>query len=148
MRWRWRQWTTAPRASELPRREPPSPADDCAAFLDGRYARWLLAQGREVPGWAWLNQAAHAPHLDLLVVAVAQPVPVGPPAWASASRLVAQEVIGRVRSAEELDRLREEVLVPLELDLARTPLCPPLTPGQLVTLVRATLDADWAPVRR
>lgn len=130
-----------PAATPAPRKAEHDITADCAAFLDGRYAEWLLDRGRPVPPWVWLNQAAHASHLDLLV-AMTQITPIGPPGWAGARHAIALELLRVVDDIEQLEWTRREVLVPLELDLARATLDPPLTPGQLVALVRSTLATD------
>ena len=130
-----------PESRPAPRAE--SPVDELCAFLGGRYADWLADHGRAVPTWAWLNQAAHAPHLDLAMAAVLQPSGGADAPWQVAQRAIALEVMMSVADGDELDELRQDVLVPLELDLARADLVPPLTPGQVVALVRATVDADW-----
>ena len=130
-----------PESGPAPRAE--SPVDELCAFLGGRYAVWLAEHGRRVPTWAWLNQAAHAPHFDLAIAAVVEPLEGAAAAWQVAQHTIALEVMSSVADREELDELRREVLVPLELDLARVDLVPPLTPGQLVALTRATLGADW-----
>jgi len=142
-----REDATAPAAADQgahgARRPIAAVTDELCAFLEGRYAEWLAEHGRPVPAWAWLNQAAHAPHVHVALAAVMQESELLDGAWKAARRTIAQEVIVSVADGAELDELRHDVLVPLELDLARVDLVPPLTPRQLVALTGATLDADW-----
>ena len=124
-------------------RPPVRIGDDCVAFVNGRYVEWLVEHGHPVPVWAWLNQAAHGSELDVLNTAIAELPPGIPPPWAGCRRAIAQAVAAVITTTDELATLRRDVLVPLELDLARARLSPPLTPGQLVSLVAVTIDADW-----
>ena len=115
--------------------------DDCEAFLAGQYAEWLLRRRQPVPPWAWLNQAAHAAPMDVLFAATLPPAAATSP-WTAARRAIAIDVLRAVRDVDQLDALRRQVLVPLELDLARAALEPPLSPTQLVALVSTTLEAE------
>jgi hypothetical protein len=119
-------------------------ADECEAFLEGRYARWSLYHQRVTPAWAWLNQAAHGPWATLLEEATRAPSPVLPDGWGAASHDIALAVVGAAADPAELGRLQHDVLVPLELDLARSEIDPALLPCELARLVSATVDAERA----
>ncbi len=95
-------------------------ADECEAFLAGRYPHHLFASGAAIPPWAWLNPLAHAQPGALVAIARHQPDPGESIAtWSGAIGRLASEILeltGQDRIA--LRRLQLNLLVPLELRLA------------------------------
>ena len=109
-------------------------ADECQAFLDGTYARYLVERGKAVPVWAWLNLVAHGDEVQL------GPLALGEDDWVPAVWRPALSRLARLATPS----VQHDVLVPLELELLATRLVPELTPGQLTSLVEAVLGASPA----
>jgi hypothetical protein len=92
------------------------------AFLEGRIVEQLVAAGRVVPTWAVLNKLAHATPTELADLAEADggpwntPVP-REPAYRGAQRLLARRLLARGAAPDEITRIQQVVLVPLELAL-------------------------------
>jgi hypothetical protein len=93
------------------------------AFLEGRIVEHLVAAGRVVPTWAVLNKLAHATPTelaDLADLAEANGVPGNTPlprepAYRAAQRLLACRLLARGAVPDEITRIQQAVLVPLEL---------------------------------
>jgi len=88
-------------------------ADECEAFLAGRWAGVRQDSTRALPVWAWLNPIAHG-DLEQVRTIAAVINPVSGPERLQA--VVAQAVLSAV-PAGELGTVQREVLVPLELRL-------------------------------
>jgi hypothetical protein len=95
-------------------------ADECEAFLAGRWAETREDTTRPLPMWAWLNPIAHGDLEQVRALAAVVDPPSGPERLQAA---VAQAVLGAL-PATELPRVQREVLVPLELRLLGSPTSP------------------------
>lgn len=118
------------------------PTADVSAFLLGRYADELDAAGTPVPVWAWTNLLAHGSAREL------RDATRGTydgwrdsRRWRSARALLAAEVIARTRRGATLCDLQQDLLVPLELELARRREVWRWAPEQLVYAVRSAMAA-------
>lgn len=90
-------------------------ADQCDAFLSGRYRTILVERSRPVPAWAWLNPLAHGD--DEMVAALARM-----PAWddspeACVARLARRTLLKMRDEHVSLAEVQHAVLIPLELAL-------------------------------
>ena len=108
-------------------------AEECEAFLAGRWADCRRLQDRPLPRWAWLNQAAHA---DVGRLREAAARPADKTSWRGddIQAVLARAVLAASASGD-LARLQREVLVPLELRLMDAV----MSPRRAVELVTATL---------
>jgi len=95
-------------------------ADECEAFLAGRWAETREDTSRPLPMWAWLNPIAHGNVEQVRALAAAVNPASGPGRLQAA---VAQAVLGAVPGSE-LRRIQRELLVPLELRLMGSPASP------------------------
>lgn len=114
------------------RRTPPRDglAEECTAFLIGRYADLLSTDGMPVPVWAWLNLLAHGTQDELRRAACDLATCDG---WAQARAFMAGEVCDAIDSGPAiLDQLQRHVLVPLELEVAACPSASRWSSPQLV----------------
>lgn len=123
-------------------------AEDCEAFVAGRYAEHLERLGCPVPTWAWLNGLAHGDLDRLESLAAGRLKQVGwhrsglrlASTWPSAVAFLAGEVLDLVRSGRaDLGELQLRVLRPLEEDVWCRPERHPHRPNQLVSAVLADL---------
>lgn len=121
------------RPAELRRRrrdEVASLADECTAFLDGRYVELLQAAGSPIPVWAWMNLLAHGTDAEIREAAARLPDVEG---WERARSFVAAELVDAVDASDtSMDDVQREVLVPLELDVLQCCSSDTWTAGQLV----------------
>jgi hypothetical protein len=90
------------------------------AFLEGRIVEHLVAAGRVVPTWAVLNKLAHASPTELADLAERGGIPGNTPlsrepAYRAAQRSLACRLLARGAVPEEITRIQQTVLVPLEL---------------------------------
>jgi hypothetical protein len=108
-------------------------AEECEAFLAGRWADCRRSQDRPLPRWAWLNQAAHA-DVGRLREAAAWPADKTSRRGDDIQAVLARAVLAASASGD-LVRLQREVLVPLELRLMEAV----MSPRRAVELVTATL---------
>ena len=90
---------------------------DCEAYVAGWYAEHLIVQGRRVPPWAWLNQAAHADAMTIAAAANGLPDDGHCLVWTDARAAVAALIVAALASGADLHEIQQEVLVPLEIDL-------------------------------
>jgi len=111
--------------------------DEAAALLGGRMVH-RYEPGETVPGWAWVNELAHAGWDELTRLAD----PTGPTSgssWEGAVEYLAAEVASAAGSPAGLRELQRSRLVPLELDLLAANDRMVATPTELVQLVRYEL---------
>ncbi len=118
---------------------------ECESFVEGHYVDLLLQNGTQVPGWAWLNQLAHADPNELAEMATGSVKHRGASAsdvyWQRAVSLLAREIfIAAAREGCAVEELQRSVLVPLprSADNQDAPNGPP-DPGRVVETVWAEL---------
>ena len=119
------------------------------AFLRGTSARHLRRQGRDVPGWAWLNALAHGDTFRIVEIASGcgpdRSWRAGSRRWKQALTFIASQMLessgGR---PSRLAEIQAGVLQPLEERMLRGDVGTPRTPEQLVAVA---LGAMW-PVPR
>jgi hypothetical protein len=135
--WRWlspkghRHVAVPPTGAEL---EAVMAAEACAV-VEGRVVDQLWAQGRPIPGWAWLNALAHRPVGeigDLVGLACDQPEV----AWADAVVDIAL-ALNRITEVEAA-QIQAELFLPAELR-EHVEGFPLEGPDQLVRMVRRRL---------
>jgi hypothetical protein len=90
------------------------------AFLEGRIVEHLAAAGRTVPTWAVLNKLAHANPEEIADLAERNGRPgnapePGEPAWQAAQRSLASRLLASGATPDQITRIQQAVLVPLEL---------------------------------
>jgi hypothetical protein len=90
------------------------------AFLEGRIVEHLLAAGRVVPTWAVLNKVAHASPTELADLVETGGIPGNTPlprepAYRAAQRRLACRLLACGAVPDEITRIQQAVLVPLEL---------------------------------
>ena len=121
----------------------PDGVADIEAFLRGRLAERLEAQGAWVPTWAWTNLLAHGAGEDLRDhrSTPSAPQQMGNDQWRSARAYLATEVLLLASVHGPLVVLQERLLRPLELDLAVNPEAARWDPSEWVTHVSSILDA-------
>lgn len=91
-------------------------ANECEAFLAGRYHELLLGNHHQaLPAWALINPLAHADYTDLKRLADSSPGPDDSMAFLS---YLAEEVLLHTDGDDvSLQRIQHDALVPLELSL-------------------------------
>jgi hypothetical protein len=96
-------------------------AGEIQAFLAGRLADHIAAAGQTVPAWAALNRLAHAERSELLRLVegagldrLAHPSS-RQPAWVATERSLAGQLLARSRTPDDLARVQQAALVPVEL---------------------------------
>ena len=94
-------------------------ADECTAFLTGRYAEYAHDVGWLVPTWAWLNELGHrSPEEVALLASGRRPRKRISHPWTTAVDELAAEAVALARTRDLLSLVQRQVLVPLELALA------------------------------
>jgi hypothetical protein len=102
---------------------PPAPAEwpeaavseEVVALLAGRVVDYYTAIRQEIPPWAALNRLAHADRTELFDL-VARRVPAGVARpWSAAELLIAARLLVQARTPDDLRRVQQGALVPLEL---------------------------------
>jgi hypothetical protein len=130
------------------RNEPASDSCDvwseAEAFLRGTYAEHLISHGRRVPSWAWLNRVAHGTEADLAVLVGGEHPwdgsTIGHTGWHRMVSFLAADLLALARATDQtVSALQREVLVPLELELAREDNHRRLGAAQLVSVALAAL---------
>jgi hypothetical protein len=131
---------------------PPGPSPDdgdgprlvgeTEAFLAGGLAEVIEARADTVPDWVWINRLAHGSGSEIAALA-AERGRRRDPGWRRARALLAQDLLDAAAAHGPLERLQHDVLVPLELRLAASPVLI-TTPAHLVTRVLAALALDRA----
>jgi hypothetical protein len=130
------------------RTEPASDSRDvwreAEAFLRGTYAEHLESHGRRVPSWARLNRVAHGTEADLSALVECEHSwdgsTIGNTGWNRIVSFLAADLLALARGTDQaVSALQREVLVPLELDLAREDNHRRLGATQLVSVALAAL---------
>jgi hypothetical protein len=117
---------------------------EAEAFLGGTYAEYLESLGRKVPSWAWINLVAHGAEADISAVARSDnhwdESAIWSTGWHRMVSFLAADLLALARTTDQtVWALQREVLVPLELDLAREHNGRRLGAAQLVSVVLAAL---------
>ena len=117
--------------------------DECEAFLAGQLVEHLVAHGREVPTWAWLNKLAHASVAELERIAMGTPAyghDVEYAAWNQSMTVLADDLLGQVGGdLAALEAIQSRFLVAFELAAIESGPSFPMTPSLLVSVERAVL---------
>ena len=94
-------------------------AEECSAYLEGRYAELLHARNRLLPPWVMVNLPAHGTSAELHETAHAVAVD-GEPNWLRARSFLCGEVLNTADlTGESLRDVQATVLIPLESALER-----------------------------
>jgi hypothetical protein len=125
----------------------------CEHFVTGRYAEYLDDRGRPAPEWAWVNELAHCSPAHLADLSAGKTphryISGNTRTWEEAMAFLAEEVIDTASACgTELPILQFDVLVPLELRLARARPRFNLGPLHLVQTVTEALVRYRAEQRR
>jgi len=112
------------------------------AFLAGSLAEAIEARAETVPDWVWINGLAHGTPDDIATFA-ADRGRRRDSGWRRARGLLAKDLLEAATVHGPLERLQHDVIVPLELRLAASPV-PIGSPAHLVTRVLAALAVDKA----
>ncbi len=121
---------------------------ECDAILAGAAAEFLVAAGRWAPPWAWLNSLAHASREELEAAVAMEPArrpgeALDTGEWRAAQTFLAGEILSYIDDAgTDLAELQRTTLVPLELELIRSPSSPSLRPGQLAFSVMSAVHRN------
>ena len=93
--------------------------DECEAFLSGKLAAYLQCRNRRVPPVGWLNQVVHATPNELAFLSSgANSFAIQPAMWRRAVGYLSQMLLERAEATgRPVERLQQELLVPLELEL-------------------------------
>jgi hypothetical protein len=92
--------------------------EECDAYLAGRLAFYLRELGRPVPPVAWLNRVVHATPAELVILAHEADDTDQPVAWRRTVGYLSRTLLERSReTGQRVERLQQELLVPLELEL-------------------------------
>jgi len=126
----------------------PTVAEECEAFLTGRYAGLALACGRSVPLWAWINLLAHAQPDDLRGLAGDAPLP-GTRAdegrwWVVVRRLAGAVLDEAQRTHVPIAIIQAVPLSAVESWLVDDGPMPQISPDQLIAVVLAVLHGHPA----
>jgi hypothetical protein len=114
--------------------------DECDAYLAGRLAFYLRELGRPVPPVAWLNRVVHATPAELVILANEADDADQPMAWRRTVGYLARTLLERSReTGRRIDRLQQELLVPLELELIGDVAAAQLDSAEVVRLTLARL---------
>lgn len=139
----------ASRRKAQPDRTEPDPVADCEAFLRGRLAEFLEGSGQSVPNWIWINLLAHASHDELRAEATALPGSADRARdWRRSRAYLAAEVLVLADDPDALFAVQQQVLCPLEADLAGLSACVRWGPSDLASHVNAALASYRVTGRR
>lgn len=116
--------------------------EECSAFLAGRFSDELVRRSRPRPSWSWLNQLAHGTVVDLERCAGLLATQPPKDQWALATAFLAGELLAAAERGPSLQTLRNEVLVPLELDLVSFAHRPIWEPSDFVLEALARIE-EW-----
>ena len=111
-------------------------AMECEAFLTGTLAEYWEQRGVLVPVWAWTNLLAHGSE-TLIGEVVSRPYRPRRAArsWRIARSYLAYQVMDLTDDRHPLSHLQDDVLIPLELEMAAIPEVSHWTPRQWVETV-------------
>jgi hypothetical protein len=126
-------------------------ANECEAFLTGRYVELLAQRGVPIPAWAWTNLLAHGTEEQLRSCpASIDSGASGSQPWCLARRYLAGEVLDLAHRNGPLGKVQAKALVPLEARLVSSATASRSGPGDWVTDVLTALAplSDWQPARR
>lgn len=117
---------------------------EAEAVVRGTYAQHLESLGRTVPSWAWINALAHGSEGELSALAGAGDLSgrrgSGGAEWGGAVSFLAADLSTLASLGNRgVTALQREVLVPLELDLARDVRRRRLGPADVVSVALAAL---------
>ena len=121
-------------------------AEEVQAFVEGRLADHIRAQGDAIPAWAALNRLAHADHKTLVRLVEGEglnqfPVRRSHP-WAEQERFVAGHLLATSGATPEaLDRIQQQALVPLELSLIERSRTERFSPERVLDAGMKALDS-------
>jgi hypothetical protein len=109
---------------------------ECEAFLKGTLAEHLDELGIVVPVWAWTNLLAHGGPEQVTDCVCSQNHPRRSDRdWSVARALLAFEIFDLMEAGYPLEELQQDVLIPLELELASRPEVSRWTPRQWLDTV-------------
>jgi hypothetical protein len=110
--------------------------DECEAYLSGNLAAYLQCRNRPVPPVGWLNQVVHATPNELALLATcANSFAVQPAMWRRAVGYLSQTLLERAdETGRPIERLQQELLVPLELELMSDPSAVRLDAADMIRL--------------
>jgi hypothetical protein len=117
---------------------------EAEAFLHGTYAEHLISHDRRVPSWAWLNRVAHGTEADLAALVGGEDPwdgsTNGNTGWYRMVSFLAADLLALACATDQtVSALQREVLVPLELELAKGDDHRRLGAAQLVSVALAAL---------
>jgi hypothetical protein len=120
-------------------------AGETEAFLEGRIVEHLVAAGRPVPTWAVLNKLAHASPTELADLVETDGIPGNTPqprepVCRAAQRSLACRLLAGGALPDEITRIQQTVLVPLELWLIERSELETVTLRQAVSAASDALD--------
>ncbi len=111
-------------------------AEECEAYLSGRYADAVAGAGSHVPAWAWLNLLAHGSARDLQQLTCSPTAPL----WEQARAYLASELLSAAQAGASLAVLQDTVLQPLEAEaISREAQGWPVSPAETVATMRAAI---------
>lgn len=121
-------------------------ADEVIAFLAGRLVDHLVATSQPVPPWAVINRLAHADRAEIVrLVEGLRPLATHQSgarcAWTVSERFIAGHLLAAAPTPEDLRRLQQASLVPLELDLIDRGAVDRLTADLVMAAASDALDA-------
>ena len=116
---------------------------ECEAFLEGTLAEHLDERGIVVPVWAWTNLLAHGgpEQITDCVCSPNQPSRSDRD-WSVARALLAFEIFDLMEAGYPLEELQQDVLIPLELEMASRPEVSRWTPRQWLDTVDAAIRSQ------
>jgi hypothetical protein len=112
-------------------------APELARLPLANWCRHRTRDSRDARPWIWINELAHASWSDLERIAETRTCGQG---WEGALSYLASEMRTEGRSADGLLALQRNGLIPLELNLLARRAAPPMTPSDLISIVRSELD--------
>lgn len=123
---------------------PTALVDECDAYVAGRFQGYLEANGKPVPGWAWINSIAHGDVKAVRELAQTMDRSGGPQA---AVADLAKQVLRMIDQGHEtLPDLQLRVLIPLESALIDTrPTAVPVDATQLRQAIKLASGSGLLP---
>jgi hypothetical protein len=116
---------------------------ECEAFLNGSLAEYLDDRGLVVPVWAWTNLLAHGgPEQIIECVSSPKQTRRSDRDWSVAQSLLAFEIFDLLEAGYPLEELQQDVLIPLELEMASRPEVSRWAPRQWLDTVDAAIRSQ------